>query len=60
MQYIHIREIDFKNEIGNRVFGIFLARDVEIRTQRDQVTKYLQLNMCDKGVKIDVKKFGAT
>lgn len=60
MEYLHIREIDFQANINQRVFGIFLARDVEVRTQKDGVTKFLSLNMCDKDVKVDVKKFGAT
>lgn len=60
MNYVHIHEIDFKNNINNRVFGIFLARDVEVRTQKDGVTKFISLNMCDKDVKVDAKKFGAT
>ena len=60
MEYLHIREIDFQANINQSVFGIFLARDVEVRTQKDGVTKFLSLNMCDKDVKVDVKKFGAT
>lgn len=60
MQYKHIRDIDFQNHVNERVYGIFLARDVEIRTQKDGVTKFIALNMCDKGVKLDVKKFSPT
>lgn len=60
MRYEHLKDIDFKQNIDNRVFGIFLARDVEVRTQKDGVTKYISLNMCDKGVIIEAKKFGAT
>lgn len=60
MQYLHVKDIDFKNNINNRVFGVFLARDVDIRLQKDGVTKYLTLNLCDKDFKIDAKKFGAT
>ena len=60
MEYLHIKDIDFQANINQRVFGIFLARDVEVRTQKDGVTKFLSLNMCDKDVKVDVKKFGAT
>lgn len=60
MEYKHIKEIDFASNVNNRVFGIFLARDVDVRTQKDGVTKYISLNMCDKDFSIDAKKFGAT
>lgn len=62
MQYLHIKDIDFKKSFESgvtRVFGTFMALDVEVRTQRDGVTKFISLNMCDKDIKIDAKKFGA-
>lgn len=60
MNYIHVKDIDFQQNINNRVFGIFLARDVDVRLQKDGVTKFLSLNMCDKDFKLDAKKFGAS
>jgi len=60
MEYTHISQLDFGNNIGNRVYGVFLARDVDVRLQKDGKTKYLSLNMCDKSFVIDAKKFGAT
>ena len=60
MEYKHIKEIDFSSNINNRVFGIFLARDVDIRTQKDGVTKYIDLNMCDRNILVNAKRFGAT
>lgn len=60
MEYEHISKLDFENNIGNRVYGIFLARDVDVRLQKDGKTKYLSLNMCDKSFVIGAKKFGAT
>lgn len=60
MEYRHIKDIDFEKNIKERVFGIFLARDVEVRTQKDNVTKYLSLTMCDKECQVKAKKFGAT
>ena len=60
MEYIHVRDIDFQANINNRVFGVFLARDVDVRMQKDGVTKFISLNLCDKDFKIDAKKFGAT
>ena len=60
MDYTHVRDIDFQANINNRVFGIFLARDVDVRLQKDGVTKFISVNLCDKDFKIDAKKFGAT
>ena len=60
MEYKHLKDIDFASNIGNRVFGIFMARDVDVRLQKDGVTKYITFNMCDKSIKLDAKRFGAT
>ena len=60
MEYIRIKDIDFKNNIGNRVFGMFLAQNVDVRTQKDGVTKFIDVTMCDRGVKLNAKRFGAS
>jgi 3'-5' exoribonuclease len=60
MEYIHVKDIDFQANLNNRVFGIFLARDVDVRLQKDGKTKFISFNMCDKDFKIDAKKFGAS
>ena len=60
MEYKHIKEIDFAANIQERVFGLFMAKTVDIRVQKDQVTKYICLNMVDKDFSISAKKFGAT
>lgn len=59
MEYKHIKDIDFKANVNSRVFGIFLAKDVEVRLQKDGTTKYIKFNMCDRGVIIEASKFGA-
>lgn len=60
MEYVHIKDIDFASNINNRVFGIFLARDVDVRLQKDGVTKFIGLTLCDRDFVIEAKKFGAT
>ena len=35
MEYLKLKDIDFQANKNNRVFGIFLARNVEIKTQKD-------------------------
>lgn len=63
MEYIRIKDIDFNKAFHDgitNVFGIFMATDVDVRLQKDGVTKFISLNMRDQEVKIDAKKFGAT
>lgn len=60
MNYIHVKDIDFKSNINNRVFGIFMARDVDVRMQKDGINKFISLNLCDRGFEIECKKFAAT
>lgn len=52
-------EIDLEKNINNRMNITFMARDVEVRFQKDGVTKYISLNMYDQGKCIDAKLFGA-
>ena len=60
MEYIRLSEIDLKQNINMRVFVKFLARDVNVRLQRDKTSKFINLNMVDKDVVIEAKIFGAT
>lgn len=59
MEYKHVSQINFSENINHRVYGIFLAQDVDIRTQSDGETKFITLNMVDHEFKMDAKKFGA-
>jgi 3'-5' exoribonuclease len=60
MEYLHIKDIDFASNINQRVFGIFLAGDVDVRFQKDGVTKFIDLKMCDRDFILESKKFGAS
>lgn len=60
MEYKQLKEVNLASNIGNRVFVKFMARDVDVRTQKDGKTKYITLNMCDRDVCIDAKRFGAS
>lgn len=60
MKYKLLRDIDLSSNIGKRVFVTFMAKDVEVRLQKDNVTKYIQFNMTDLGISHDVKLFGAS
>lgn len=60
MEYLHISQIDFASNLNNRVYGVFLARDVDVRLQRDGNTKFIDLTMCDKSTTLNARKFGAS
>lgn len=60
MEYIRLKDVDFKSKINGRVFVNFLAKDVSVRLQKDKVTKFICLNMADKDRIVDAKLFGAT
>ena len=47
MEYMHVGIIDFAHNVNERVFGIFLAQDVDVRVQNDGKTKYITLTMVD-------------
>lgn len=60
MNFLRLKEIDFKGNINNRVFATFLAGDVSVRVQKDRVTKYIALIMLDGDVSIEARLFGAS
>lgn len=60
LEYKYLKDIDFAGNIKGKVFGIFLARDVSVRKQKDGITDFITLNMCDKGTIIEARKFGAS
>jgi 3'-5' exoribonuclease len=60
MEYKRIKDVDLQASVGTRVFCVFLALDVQVKYQKDNVTRYISFNMCDVGVKINIKKFNAT
>lgn len=59
MQYLHIKDINLHESINTRVYGIFMAHNVDVRQQKNG-QKFISLLMCDKDIKIEAKKFGAT
>lgn len=60
MEYIKLGSVDIANNINNRVFVKFMLLDSEVRLQKDKITKYIKLVMCDGEKRIDACKFGAT
>lgn len=60
MEYIKLSSVDIASNVNNRIFVKFMLLDSEVRLQKDRVTKYIKLVMCDKDKKIDACKFGAT
>lgn len=60
MEYVKLSSVNFKDNINNRVYAKFMVSDVDIRLQRDKVTKYMIFNMNDKGLKIEARIFGVS
>lgn len=60
VEYKQLKEVDLASQLNNRVFIKFMARDVDVRVQKDGHTKYINLNMFDRGVCVEAKRFGAT
>lgn len=60
IEYKQLKDVNLASHVNDRVFVKFMARDVDVRVQKDGVTKYLTLNMFDRGVCVDAKRFGAT
>lgn len=59
MNYIRISELNFSENIGNRVFVKFLVRDTDVRKQKDG-KDYVVFNMADKDVIVEARLFAAT
>lgn len=60
MEYVRLSNIKLEENIGNRVYVVFMASGIEVKTQKDNVTKYIDFNMVDKEVTVRTKLFNAT
>lgn len=60
MEYVRLSKVDFKNNLNNRIFITFMARNVSVRVQKDKVTKFISLEMADKDIVEEAKIFGAS
>lgn len=60
MECERLKDIEFRENIGKRVYARFLARDVSVRLQKDKVTKFITFNMVDMDVVVEAKIFGVT
>lgn len=58
MEYKLLSDIDFENNINNRVFITFLAKDVGVAPQKNG-QQFISINMKYKDVEINTKLFGA-
>lgn len=59
MEYRRLKDVALKDFVGDRVFLTFLARNIQVRLQKDNVTKYIVLDMCDKDTVVEARLFGA-
>lgn len=56
MEYRRLKDIDIEANSNNRVYILFCACDVEVRQQKNG-GKFISLNMCDRGIKVNAKIF---
>lgn len=59
MEYTLLNQIDFDNNINDRVYIIFLAKDVDVRTQKNG-REFINLTMKHKDLEINAKLFEAS
>lgn len=59
MEYLLLNKIDFDNNINNRVFATFLAKGVDVRTQKNG-KEFISLTMKHKDLEINAKIFEAS
>lgn len=57
VRYVRLKDINLQENINNRVFIQFLARDVSVRNQKDGVKKYINLNMVDGDIVVEARIF---
>lgn len=60
IEYSRLKGINIKEYLGKRVFIRFLARDVELKTQKDKSSRYLAFNMCDGAKIVEARLFYAS
>lgn len=60
MNYTLLKDIELYKHINSRIYATFMVKDVSVRLQRDQVTKFITFNMIDRDSCIEAKLFGAS
>lgn len=48
MEYIRLKDINFSECIGNRVYIVFMCKDMQLKTQKDGTTEFMELKIADK------------
>ena len=59
IEYTRLGNINIEDHANSRIFVVFMARNVSIRTQKDGVTKFIVLDMVDRDVVVEARLFGA-
>ena len=58
MEYVGIKEIDFESAIGNRVYAVFLAKEVSVGSQKNG-KQFISITMKQQELEINAKLFDA-
>ena len=59
MEYSYLRDIKLPENIGKRVFGIFLVKSVELLDNKNGADKYLKMIIQDKDISTELHKWNA-
>ncbi len=59
MEYTRLRDVDIKSQLGNRIYLLFIARDISIRPQKDN-GEFMVFNMVDRDKSAEAKIFSVT
>lgn len=60
MGFARLGEVKLGDFVGERLALMFLAKDVEVRKQKDNVTNYMLFNMVDKDAVFEARIFGVS
>ncbi len=59
MEYIRLKDVDIKSQLGNRLYLLFIVKDISVRPQKDG-GEFMVFNMVDRDKMVEAKIFGIT
>lgn len=59
-EYKRLREVDIESNVGNRVYVMFMARNIDVRSSPKGGGEYIVLDMVDGSKTVEARIFGIT
>ena len=60
MEYMRLKDVRLAEYVNQRIYLVFAASNVQVRTQKDGTTMFIQLQMIDGDTCVEARLFGAT